>query len=306
MIMKVAWFSPLPPEESAVAEYCGVLLPHLQPYMEIDLFVEDPGIHRGTDLAGKFPIFDYRSYRRKNGQVLYGINVYHMEEGLSPRYSYLSLVENPGLVVFHEPALLPSTPDTPSAGWLSEEYRCQPEPDRDIERDRAQSVAGYHGPEIERPAYRMLQRVVDSSLGIIVHSRQARHVVLEHHPRGPVEAVEMPYVPNPETEEGASKVSRAHAEGESPVRTGGRVRERGDQHYDPDVTARGYCEMARRIISVQREEMYRVSSGGEFAATARTRLIEGVVDGLAGMSVGDDRPDLLESISSAIDSITPP
>jgi glycosyltransferase involved in cell wall biosynthesis/2-polyprenyl-3-methyl-5-hydroxy-6-metoxy-1,4-benzoquinol methylase len=105
--MKLAYFSPLGPQRSGIADYSEELLPHLADAgAEITLFVE--GFRpANSELAERFPVRDYR----RDPSVLGALGdfdavVYHM--GNDHRYHAGVLdacAANPGVVVFHDFAL---------------------------------------------------------------------------------------------------------------------------------------------------------------------------------------------------------
>jgi glycosyltransferase involved in cell wall biosynthesis len=104
--MKLAFFSPLSPQKSGIADYSEELLPYLAEQAEIDLFVEG---FKPTNQAivERFRIFDYvadPSCLRRLGN--YDGVVYHL--GNDHRYHagiYDAAREHPGIVVLHDFAL---------------------------------------------------------------------------------------------------------------------------------------------------------------------------------------------------------
>ncbi|MBN2169502.1 MAG: glycosyltransferase family 4 protein [Actinobacteria bacterium] len=195
MRLKVAWFSPLPPQKSGIAEYSQDLLPYLHEHMDIDLFVEDPGIHQDTPLASEFNIFNYLDYRDMNRPIKYDINIYHMGNNINHRFVYLSLVETPGLVVLHEPMLHHFMLEMLSDSWTMRDYMRELDYNYSVDREDIETIVGSDGSEMSRFNYPMIQRVIDSSIGIIVHSLFARNEVLKHHTPCPVRIINMPFVP---------------------------------------------------------------------------------------------------------------
>src|SRR5215831_11531665 len=76
--MKLAYFSPLSPQRSGIADYSEELLPYLAESAEITLFV-DGFQPTNPDVISKFQSFDYR----KDAEVLTQLSsfdavVYHM------------------------------------------------------------------------------------------------------------------------------------------------------------------------------------------------------------------------------------
>ena len=95
--MRIAWFSPLPPNRSGIAAYCAELLPLLSAH-EIEAFVDDSA---GRDAAGRTaPIagigirgahdFPWRHARRPYDAV-----VYHVGNDASHDYLWPCMVRYP-------------------------------------------------------------------------------------------------------------------------------------------------------------------------------------------------------------------
>jgi len=206
--IKVAWFSPLPPQRSGIAEYCADILPFLREYMDIELFVEDPDAHRGTPLARMFGVFNYRAFPDRRRNAHYDLYIYQMGNDIVHRFVYITLVEYPGLVVLHEPMLHHLMLQMLSAGWSDREYSRELDYNYGVDRGDVEGAIFADATELSRFSYPMLQRVVDSSLGILVHSHYARREVLRLNPRGPVGVVKHAFLPVPEVDSLSSREAR--------------------------------------------------------------------------------------------------
>jgi len=104
--MKLAYFSPLSPKHSGIADYSEELLPYLAQHAEIDLFVD--GFTPTNDaITQAFEVFDYQ----RNPSILgtlsdYDATLYHV--GNDHRYHAgicSTLRKHPGVAVFHDFAL---------------------------------------------------------------------------------------------------------------------------------------------------------------------------------------------------------
>ena len=206
-MLKAAWFSPLPPQHSGVADYCADLLPCLAEHFELELYAEDPPLHEGTAIARELPIIRASDFRRQRRGAKYDVVIYQMGNDIVHKFVYLNLVEYPGVVVLHEPMLHHFMLQMLSAGWDESDYRRELDYSYGVRRDDIESAVAVDGTEEARFRYPMIQRVVDSSLGILVHSEHARRAVLGHGPPGRVGRVSHPYVPDPDVE----NVSRSDA-----------------------------------------------------------------------------------------------
>jgi glycosyltransferase involved in cell wall biosynthesis/SAM-dependent methyltransferase len=104
--MKLAYFSPLSPQHSGIADYSEELLPYLAAEAEISLFVN--GVHpTNHEIASRFEVLDYQNQPRTLNQLdRFDAIVYHI--GNDHRY-HASMLEamkvRPGIVVFHDFAL---------------------------------------------------------------------------------------------------------------------------------------------------------------------------------------------------------
>jgi hypothetical protein len=79
--LKVAFFSPLPPTRSGIADYSAALLDELRKLVDVQVFSSKPETFRPSD-------FDVSLYQVGN-------NVHH-------DFCYEMALENPGVVVVHE------------------------------------------------------------------------------------------------------------------------------------------------------------------------------------------------------------
>ncbi|MCG2796645.1 MAG: hypothetical protein L6427_12455 [Actinomycetia bacterium] len=167
--LRVAWFSPLPPQQDRVAEYSMRMLSSLKRYIDIDVFVENPSLHQDTPMADEFPILNFTDFSRLRSERHYDLNVYNFANEPSCLFTCLALLDFPGVMVLHELPL-----------------ECQ-DSDR-LPELRADERAPGPGEEGNRdgPLYSFLQRLIDSSLGIIVGNDHLKREVLKCRPRGPV------------------------------------------------------------------------------------------------------------------------
>src|SRR3954451_18110380 len=104
--MKIAYFSPLSPKRSGIADYSEELLPYLAERAEITLFVAgfEPA---NSEIISRFEILDYRKRPDKLKRLdSYDAIIYHM--GNDHRYHtgiFETMVEYPGILVLHDFAL---------------------------------------------------------------------------------------------------------------------------------------------------------------------------------------------------------
>ncbi len=145
--MRVAFFSPLPPAKSGIADYSATLLEELRKLAEVDVY-SDAGATGGHDVA------------------LYqiGNNGYH-------QFCYEEALRNPGVVVLHEANLHHLIAELTIKrgdwdGYLREvEFDAG---DAALKYAREYVVTRKRGPDYE--GVPMLRRLLGGSRGVIVHS----------------------------------------------------------------------------------------------------------------------------------------
>jgi glycosyltransferase involved in cell wall biosynthesis len=95
--MRIAWFSPLPPVRSGVADYSADLLTALNRDFDIDCFVDAPSHADRTCNAHEF------SWRHRRAP--YDLTVYQLGNAPCHDYMWAYLATHPGLVVLHDARL---------------------------------------------------------------------------------------------------------------------------------------------------------------------------------------------------------
>jgi glycosyltransferase involved in cell wall biosynthesis/SAM-dependent methyltransferase len=166
--MRLAFFSPLPPARSGIADYSEALLEHLRPLMDVDVF-SAPG--RSFDAA-------------RYDAVLYqmGNNGFH-------DFVYETALRHPGVVVLHESNLhhLIAHLTIKRGDWdayVAEcEYNGGPNAREFAERVRKLET----GPDYE--GLPLTRRLLESARGVIVHSRFMQDQVRAAGFTGPVAVI---------------------------------------------------------------------------------------------------------------------
>lgn len=188
--LRVAYFSPLPPARSGIADYSHEVLPHLAQMADLTLFCMDPEsvtpeLHEQFDI---YALSDYAKMRWSFDLPLYqmGNNTEHHEAifRLSQRF--------PGLVVLHDVILHHFIAHrTLGHGNFSAYTR---------EMAYVLGTAGvslaweirYGQREHPLTELTLNQRVVDVSLGLLVHSQHALDLIHATRPRAEVHVVPAP------------------------------------------------------------------------------------------------------------------
>src|SRR5579862_159616 len=148
--MRLAFFSPLPPSRSGIADYSEALIEYLKPFVELEIF------------ASELQAFDPASYDVAVYQL--GNNPYH-------GFVYEAALRHPGVVVMHESNLHHLIADLTIGRNDWDAYLRECEYDGGARAlDYAQRVRALEvGPDYE--GLRMTRRVLESARGVIVHSR---------------------------------------------------------------------------------------------------------------------------------------
>jgi glycosyltransferase involved in cell wall biosynthesis len=166
--MRVAFFSPLPPARSGIADYSEALIQSLKPLVELEVF---SAASRAFDPAR----FDIALYHLGN-------NVYH-------DFVYETALRHPGVVAMHESNLHHLIADlTIKRGdwdaYIREcEYHGGPQASAYAERVRKLEV----GPDYE--GVPMTRRILEKARGLVVHSRFMREEMRAAAFTGPVAVI---------------------------------------------------------------------------------------------------------------------
>jgi len=148
--MRVAFFSPLPPCRSGIADYSATLAEHLRPLADVEVFAD-----------GDRPFDPSR----------FDIALYHLGNNPYHGFVYEAALRHPGVVVMHESNLHHLIADLTirrndwDAYLRACEYEGGPDAVAFARRVRALEV----GPDYE--GLRMTRRVLESARAIVVHSQ---------------------------------------------------------------------------------------------------------------------------------------
>jgi 2-polyprenyl-3-methyl-5-hydroxy-6-metoxy-1,4-benzoquinol methylase/glycosyltransferase involved in cell wall biosynthesis len=192
--MKLAYFSPLSPKRSGIADYSEELLPYLAESAEITLFV-DGFQPTNTEVISRFEICDYR----KHPDALTGLDsfdaiIYHM--GNDHRYHtgiFETMVKHPGFLVLHDFALhdfffnLAQTRKDLRL-YLDEVGLCYGET---VKLAASDALAAGATPRIAANPVKfpLNDRIVRAAKGVIVHSNWSRRRVRSIAPGALVEMI---------------------------------------------------------------------------------------------------------------------
>ena len=97
--MSLAWFTPLPPVRSGIAQYSSEMLAQVGRTHVIDVFTSDAGQARPDGVRG---VFGAQDFVWKQAQVPYDLVVYQLGNATCHDYMWAYLARYPGLVVLHD------------------------------------------------------------------------------------------------------------------------------------------------------------------------------------------------------------
>jgi glycosyltransferase involved in cell wall biosynthesis len=97
--VRIAWFSPMPPDRSGIAAYSAEILPLLRTRNAIDVFVD-----RWPD-PGETAVFHAHDFVWKQRRRAYALTVFQMGNATCHDYMWAYLFRYPGLVVLHDAQL---------------------------------------------------------------------------------------------------------------------------------------------------------------------------------------------------------
>ena len=174
-MLKIAYFSPLPPERTGIAGYSWDLLPYLAQSAEITLF------HPTPQQIDPLPYPTYPLDRYPDKRWEFDLPIYHMGNSPFHRGLYEMFKRHPGVVVLHDLVL--------HHFMASEQYG----------RELSYALGVPHGMTIRMQGdsanlnkFPLNRRVLDVALGVIVHSRYAAQQIAATHPNLPTAVIPMP------------------------------------------------------------------------------------------------------------------
>jgi 2-polyprenyl-3-methyl-5-hydroxy-6-metoxy-1,4-benzoquinol methylase/glycosyltransferase involved in cell wall biosynthesis len=192
--LRLAYFSPLNPQPSGIADYSEELLPYLAQAAEIDLFV-DGFKPTNPEITSSFRVLDYRKTPAALESLSdYDAVVYHV--GNDHRYHsgiIRALQRHPGIAVFHDFALQDfflglARQENSLSIYLDELEACHGK--RESERAAECLLRGAEPPHpVSGLDFPLNCRLANSAEGIIVHSEWSRERLAAIAPGTPIARV---------------------------------------------------------------------------------------------------------------------
>ncbi len=212
---RIALWTPVPPQQSGIADYSAELVDELSESCDIELFV-DGGFTPDLGLAQRHSVHHFSAFARRNRRAPFDLIVYQMGNSHFHSYMYDAVRRDPGIVVLHDMA------------W-SQVLFAHMQEGEGLARFVAE-LAAVEGDAVAReftdldrltPSVRdrarlelldrhpMLGRLVERSLAQIVLLDASRDELLERHPNARPTVVQMgvadPYAQRPDVEMGAAR-----------------------------------------------------------------------------------------------------
>lgn len=181
--LKIAFFSPVPPARSGIADYSAELLPRLAELVDLTVFVDDPAAAELPGLtirpSGEFPAC----------RAEFDLPLYQMGNSAHHEAIYETALRYPGVVVLHDYFIHHFI-----------RHHTVGRGDRAGYRREMGYALGYEGHRLARainagvapvPLFQipLNQRLIDAAAGVIVHSAYVAERVRRHRPGVPVATI---------------------------------------------------------------------------------------------------------------------
>ena len=102
--MRLAYFTPLPPSKSGIADYNAELLPYLAPAADITVFVEKQDEVKANQTQ-PYAVAHHESFDARHAERPYDLVIYHQGNNPYHEYVYEHAIRTPGMLVLHEHCL---------------------------------------------------------------------------------------------------------------------------------------------------------------------------------------------------------
>jgi glycosyltransferase involved in cell wall biosynthesis len=187
--LNIAYFTPLPPSRTGIAEYSAGLLPELSSAgLQVDLFTAQSEVD--AELFTRFAVCNYLERPELLKEVPgYDLAVYHMGNNLEfHEHIYAAALRHPGLVVLHDYVLhhllvaifLRRRKDR--AAYLEEMKYCYGAAGKRLGEQAftpPRKRVWESGDVIDYP---LNDRLIKTSRGVVIHSRFIEERLRRHHP----------------------------------------------------------------------------------------------------------------------------
>jgi glycosyltransferase involved in cell wall biosynthesis len=182
---RIAFFAPLPPSPSGIADYSVALIEHLNAHVAVDLFHQTGYIPDAATQLPDFGVYEHTMFPTLDAAFRYDALVYQMGNSHFHDYIYKMLLRYPGIVCLHDFGI----------GGFHAWHAAQPETPPEYLTAEIESFAGPAAPDIiaalpqwstepdglrqafsDRRIY-LNRRVFDHSQAVILHDPWCRQEV---------------------------------------------------------------------------------------------------------------------------------
>ena len=187
---RIAYFSPLRPARTGIADYSEALLPFLARSLSLDLYVDGYAPESQSSLRD-FEVLDCRLFEAIRRQRQYDAIVYQMGNSPYHDYIYETLLRRPGILVLHDLVMhhffvARTLGQQDTSGYVREMAYNAPDGGADAARAAMTGNAPY--PYYEMPLH---HRMVDASLSVIAHNEFMASRLRADYPELPISCVPM-------------------------------------------------------------------------------------------------------------------
>lgn len=172
--MRLAYFSPLPPSKSGIADYSAELLPYLAKGADITVFVEQADEVRLNQHREDYLVQSAAHFDEIHCQQSFDLCIYHQGNNPHHEFVYERALQTPGLLVLHEHCLhhliaWRTLGRQDEEAYWDELFHAYGRLGARVAEMRALGV----GSEYQQFLMPLNRRLVASSLGIITHNAYA-------------------------------------------------------------------------------------------------------------------------------------
>ncbi|MDX2040485.1 MAG: glycosyltransferase [Acidobacteriota bacterium] len=188
--MRLAYFSPLPPSKSGIADYSAELLPYLAKGADITVFVEQADELRLNQHRGDYAVQSATHFDEIHSQQPFDLCIYHQGNNPHHEFVYERALQTPGLLVLHEHCLhhliaWRTLGRQNEDGYWDELFYAYGRLGARVAEMRELGV----GSEYQQFLMPLNRRLVASSLGIITHNAYAASQLESLDAQTPIELI---------------------------------------------------------------------------------------------------------------------
>ena len=187
-MLRLAYFSPVPPQRTGIADYSADLLPELASLADVTLFSDSASQHTESTL-GDITVRHPQEFQELRWN--YDMALYQMGNSLHHTEIYTTAIRNPGIVVLHDYTLHHLVAVVTAGKGDFPKYLRQMTLEQGMEGARRawEIKSGAPTPLYDIP---LTAGLVGRSIGILVHSEYAQQLVALRHPRSRVARISQP------------------------------------------------------------------------------------------------------------------